>query len=901
VHQQLTRRVLEPTAWVARLATWATLIFTYLLMSPVTGSAAESNNYQEYRGIHLKQLRVPIGGIGTGDILMGGRGDIQHIEVFNRPDRARRPIKTFFSIWAREGSAAPVAKVLERELIPPFTETTHAYVWGLPRFREVTFTNHFPFPRWNFQDDDLRHVGIQLEAFNPFVPLALDASSYPIAAFYWEVESHSEEPISLSIALNLENPIRAGKIVTESYHAGSARGLRFGVLGDVAPDSDGGMIVATTAPNATVQTHWYPGRWRDDSQIFWDDFSDDGRIPEVSERWLATDKPMEYDQVSGRNCSILVTLTLNPGEKARIPFYISWYFPRRVFTTNETFGIEAAAGKVFENYYSSNFSSEEEVLAHFLAREDALYGKTLKFAEILQSSSLPGFVKESLSTQAATLKSPLVQVTRDGYAHGFEGVGSSGWCCPGTCTHVWNYEQTLASLFPSLERSMREVEFLHNTFDNGFQAHRAVFPLGDYWFDEPPAADGQMGSIVRAYREWKFSGDTAWLRSIWPRVKKAIEFAWSGPGQVTDARFRYQERQKAWDPDRTGLLTGRQNNTYDISFFGPNSMTSSLYLAALKGCGEMARALGEPEAADQFDAVYRKGVKALEDRLWNGDYFVQIITRDPDAGREDDYELAPPAADGSAVPKYQYGDGCLADQLLGQYLAFVSGLGYLLDRSKVDRAVGEIYRNNFIREMRTIPNVQRVYAINDEAGLVLCSWPKGDRPRLPFVYSDEVWSGVEYQVAASLIYTGHVAQGLEVVKAVQDRYDGYRRNPFEHEESGVHYARALSSWAVLLALSGFQYDGVNHILRFEPKLNPNAFSSFWSTGNAWGSIEIDDQGTRLKVDFGKLELTRLSIGQPVIPPPGRSGVTASGNELTFDPPLVLGEGESLNLPLKGIR
>ncbi len=217
----------------------------------------------------------------------------------------------------------------------------------------------------------------------------------------------------------------------------------------------------------------------------------------------------------------------------------------------------------------------------------------------------------------------------------------------------------------------------------------------------------------------------------------------------------------------------------------------------------------------------------------------------------------------------------------------------------MDHAIGEIYRNNFITEMRTLPNVQRVYALNDEAGLVLCSWPRGDRPLLPFVYSDEVWSGVEYQVAASLIYSGHVDEGLAVVKAVQDRYDGYRRNPFEQEESGVHYARAMSSWAVLLALSGFQYDGVNRFMSFEPKLNRDNFFAFWSTGTAWGSVELGEREARLKVDFGRLELTRLSVGQPVNLPPSRSGVTASGNELTFDPPLVLGEGESLSLTSQG--
>jgi uncharacterized protein (DUF608 family) len=286
-------------------------------------------------------------------------------------------------------------------------------------------------------------------------------------------------------------------------------------------------------------------------------------------------------------------------------------------------------------------------------------------------------------------------------------------------------------------------------------------------------------------------------------------------------------------------------------------MTTSLYLAALKACAEMAEAMDEPDKAREYREVYERGVKLTEEMLWNGDYFIQLIGDDPDADEHTEYQ--PAAADGSTIPKYQYGNGCLSDQLLGQYLAFISGLDYILDESKTNKAIKAIYDHNFIRPLRDFANVQRVYGLNDEGGVVLCTWPKGNRPALPFVYSDEIWTGVEYQVATSLISAGFVEEGLEIVAAVQDRHDGFKRNPFEHNESGVHYARAMASWSLLLALSGIEYNGSRHRLSFAPKVNATDFSTFWSTGNAWGELRINEDQAVLTIVHGQLDLNHFSI------------------------------------------
>jgi len=873
-----------------------TILFLLLFNAFTNYGQILRENYQNYTGENLKKLRVPIGGLGTGNILVGGRGDIQHIEIFNRPDRSRKLIKSFFSIWIKKGENKPIAKVLERELLPPYEEITHQYVYGLPRFKEVIFTNHFPIPEWTFMDEDIP-IEISMNAFNPFIPLDLKKSSFPMAAFYWDIRNPTDEQIEFSISLNLENPIKAEEIINEVFKENQLKGLRFAAVNGVETNYDGAMIVCSALTNIQVQTHWFDGHWRDDAHIFWNDFSDDGKLTEIAESWTTSYRSVSYNEVSRRNSSVLVNMKLNPGEQVRIPFYISWYFPKRIFTMAETFGIEEAAGKVFENYYVNNFSNEIDVLHKFLANEQGLYARTKKFTTLIQSSTYPSYVKEALTTQASTLKTNLIQVTKEGFAHGFEGVSPTSWCCPGSCTHVWNYEQALASLFPEVERSMRTIEFKYNTFENGFQTHRSVIPLGDYWFDGPAAADGQMGSIVRVYREWKFSGDNDWLASLWPKVKKAIQFAWYGPGEINEERFKFQESQQTWDPDKTGIMTGRQHNTYDISFFGPNSMTSSIYLAALKACSEMAKAMHDQQFSRELEQVYISGRKIFEDSLWNGNYFIQIIQDDPFSNEKNDYELSPSDSDGRIIPKYQYGDGCLADQLLGQYLAHISGLGYILDKSKVDDALFQVYENNFLRELRDFPNVQRVYALNDESGVVLCSWPNGNRPLLPFVYADEIWSGVEYQVAASLIFSGFIDEGLEIVKAIQDRHDGYKRNPFEHDESGVHYARAMASWSVLLALSGFEYDGVTNSMKFNPQISQKKFFTFWSTGNAWGSFEIKNNEADLKVEYGSLSLKELSIHRNIDPKIRMKGVSIHGNKITFKKELTLSKGENLHLVL----
>ena len=155
---------------------------------------------------------------------------------------------------------------------------------------------------------------------------------------------------------------------------------------------------------------------------------------------------------------------------------------------------------------------------------------TRDFHAALFGSSLPPEVLDAVSANIVPLRSPTCFWLEDGRFFGFEGCFDDHGCCEGTCTHVWSYAQTLAYLFPSLEREMRRIEFVHETDGAGWMAFRNHQTFGEVFLwqrgGQPEAAvDGQMGSILRVYREWRLSGDRAWLESVWPGVKRALGYA----------------------------------------------------------------------------------------------------------------------------------------------------------------------------------------------------------------------------------------------------------------------------------------------------------------------------------------------------------------------------------------
>jgi hypothetical protein len=210
-------------------------------------------------------------------------------------------------------------------------------------------------------------------------------------------------------------------------------------------------------------------------------------------------------------------------------------------------------------------------------------------------------------------------------------------------------------------------------------------------------------------------------------------------------------------------------------------------------------------------------------------------------------------------PKYQYGRGCLSDGVLGDWLAQVCGVGPVLDTQKVTSHLRAVHRYNLKHDLTDYPNPQRPsYACGAEGGLLLCTWPKGGELSLPFVYSNEVWTGIEYQVASHLMLMGRVEEGLEIVRVCRRRYDGRIRNPFNEYECGHWYARAMSSYALLQGLTGARYDAVTKTLHLAPKIKGD-WRAFFSANGSFGTVGMKRGKPFYEPVRGQLDIQRFEV------------------------------------------
>jgi len=501
------------------------------------------------------------------------------------------------------------------------------------------------------------------------------------------------------------------------------------------------------------------------------------------------------------------------------------------------------------NWYAKRYKDAWHVAEETARKLNELEVKTVKFVSSFCKSDLPESVKEAALFNVSTLRTQTVFRTADGNIFGWEGCSERAGCCHGSCTHVWNYEQATPFLFGDLAWRMREVEFNHSVdMETGLMSFRVGLPLNNAREFKYAAADGQMGCLMKLYRDWKLSGNDKMLRKLWPFAKKAMEFCWIKGG---------------WDADMDGIMEGCQHNTMDVEYFGPNPQMQSWYLGALRAMECMAEYLGDIEFAEKCRMLFEHGAGWMDEHLFNGEYY--------------EHKIKPPSsemeiAEGLRVgmgsidleePALQLGAGCLVDQLAGQYMAHVCGLGYLLDRKNVKKTLESVFKYNFKKNFYSHFNNMRSFVLGDESALLMATYPKGRRPKQPFPYYNEVMTGFEYTAAAGMIYEDMMEKGLTCVKAIRDRYDGCKRNPFDEAECGHHYARAMASWALILAMTGFHYDAKKGIISFARPSGKKRVKWFWSTGYGWGTVLLyvdwNEIQVEINVEYGKLAVKAVEI------------------------------------------
>ena len=844
--------------FVAGVASGAALLPTAAGAAQGAGSDSSSGYPRAFDGPNLSLVAFPLGGIGTGTISLGGRGQLRDWEIFNRPDKGNSPQYSFFSV--RAAGDGVDARILESRIQPPY-EVASSYrglgffnVPGLPRFEGARFEGDYPFARVEFLDGKFP-AKIQLEAFNPLVPHDVEASSLPVAVFRYTVGNPTAKPLTISLAYSQENPVGQKGHGCEIRNSGALSGLYFTDPFAAADVPNQGSFAVGLLPNGGAITYlrsWKGTFSRDWPLHFWEDFKSDGALSDTTRVGPS------------RIASLCVKKEIPAGGSASFTFILAWRFPNRTPRRCGWRPADGHANDVIGNAYCQRFASAWEAAESAAADLESLESKSRAFVDLMHSGSLPPAVVDAAVSNISTLRTNTCFQTADGNFYGFEGCRNDAGCCFGNCNHVWNYEQATGFLFPSLARNMRESEFGPAINEEGCISFRQLLPPG---VDRTnvAATDGQMGTLMRLYREWQLSGDTDWLRRIWPAAKTALSFAWIENG---------------WDGDQDGVMEGVQHNTYDVEFFGPNPLCTVLYLGALRAGEEMARAAGDDAFADRCRRLFESGSKWVDENLFDGEYYVQQVRPIPIERIPASLAIGNVARHRPESPVHQVANGCLIDQLLGQYAAHVFGLGYLLDEEKVRTTLRSIMRYNYRETLAEHDSVQRAFALNDEAAVLMCSYPKGEKPAFPFWFSQEVWTGSEYQLAAHMFYEGLYDEALTIVESVRNRYDGLRRNPWNEAECGHHYARAMASWALVTAVSGFRFSAVSQSIGFHPPRNREAFRSFWSTGTAWGgySQKQADNAWQAELDLshGTLNLREMDIDLDTVPGGAKASVTLSG-------------------------
>lgn len=789
-----------------------------------------------YKDQYLNEISFPLGGIGTGSIGLTGRGTLKDFEIFNRPNMGSAYQKTFAMIRMHKSGEEPICRILEGPIPRPYTPLDggqfHANGEGYPHMDRVEFRGEYPFAWIDFHSDAMP-LKVTLEAYNPFIPSDPDNSGIPIAVIKYKVENLSDTSLDVSILWSLLNivgitPEETQKMVSNSwFHPNGrfmnnyieethVRGIAFSnTKWDEKHPRFGYMALMTPEKNITYSPTWKKIGWFNAHYHLWNTFKATGAIElQKSAMWESQDAG-----------AIAIKKAIAPHKSETFTFYITWYFPNYVKYWEGNPDLEVYDKKpVWKNYYTKQFEDAIDVANKFAIKEEKLHCESMLFHDALFGTTLPPYIIDAIQANMAILKTTTCIRLEDGTFYGFEGCHCAAGCCEGSCTHVWGYQQALPFLFPSLERNMHDANYKYNfpIEDLGVLGFRIQLPLGHVAMTKP-CADGQFGGIMHVYREWKLCGDNAWLKSLWPSVKRALDFAF-----------------EEWDEKKNGYLQSWQHNTYDVDFWGPNPMLTCYYLGALKAGSEMAKFLGDEASAKDYLAIHDRGRKWVDENLWNGEFYIQL--HDPKIAKE-----------------YQIGPGCLVDQLVGQQLAGIAGLGNFLDHDHILTTLKSIFKYNWKPSMKYFENGARLYAVNDEAATIICTWPKGGRPEIMFPYADEVMIGFEYQFGVHCIQEGLLEEGLTVIKSIRDRFDGFGRNPWDEFECGHHYARSMASYGALIALTGFEFDKGQGFIGFSPKIQAEPFHTFWSLDSVWGTYTQTKNEVQLKVLWGVLILHKIKV------------------------------------------
>jgi len=818
------------------------LLAGYYELTNEVGLASRGRN-TVYKENNLSAIQFPVGGIGTGCIQYDGHAVPRYWQIFNNMTHDFVP-NSFFAIRTKEKEKITVRALQTKD------------VNSFKGMKSLEAVSEFPFLKYTFKD--ALPVKVSMEVYNPFVPMNLKESGIPAVFYEFTVENITKNKVRVNLLSSQQNAVGFSKIQKinrnksfadnfkasiarkpikgneASFYGGNSNSIRTEKGAKVLFMEDneilnqehfGQMAMLVLGKGKIIKKTKGIASWTNEKELY-KQFENKGEI-------LGEGQTKKSEEGSTWTGALNIPITLNPGEKKVIKMALVWSFPNGKNGGHmdkwDAWGKGDWEGN--GNNYANHWKNIQELTSYVINNHEALRDRTKTFTNTLYNTNLPHWLMERVGNQLAILKSRTLFHDKNGFVGLWEGAGSGDGSCSGNCNHVWHYAQSHARLFPKLGKSIKEQSF-KAIKENGQIPYR--LPNGT------PAFDGQCGDILGAYREYLLSSDSAWLKSQYPAIKKAMNYLIN-----------------KHDADKDGWLSeARKHTTYDASMTGNPSFLSSLYLAALRASEKMAIASDDSRQSKEWKKIADSSSKLQSDKLWNGEYFYQI----PGEKKATDYENA-----------------CHSDQLLGQWWADQLDLGDLYPAYKLKLATEAILKYNFKSNLKKHNQGHRTFALPEEAGMVVSTWPNNDRTPYASGYSSEVWTTFEYTIGAALLKHGKIQDALTILRSGYKRYDGKLRtgytgdwgnfgfsgNPFGDDECGQFYGRALSVWSVLLAAQGFKYNGPDASIGFDPKWQPENHKSFFSTAKGWGEFGQErneiGQNNYIQLNYGRLKLKKIQI------------------------------------------
>lgn len=804
-------------------------------------SLFERGESEVYEGEDLKYIGMPVGGICTGQVYLGGDGQLWHWDIFKdyggaeehadptgphymSPLQPKSPIKQGFAIKHND-------KVL------PLNKQG---------FSNVSFHGTYPIGHVTYNDDTLPFK-VKLRAFSPFIPLDAKNSGLPLTVLEYTVVNESEDELEVSLLGWLENKVAP-------YLGGPLDGERKNTISTIqnkAILTTETLVSNGAAGSGSMSVCVLDNGEKNTASAVVDDI-DAVTFAKSFEQGIEAKLTKGREELLG---GVKSTVTIKPKSSHTFVAVIAWYYPE--YTGGDVFFAKLGEESFYstmdmidgltdkKRFYASFLNSSEEVVDYFVEHQSYLSNTTKEWVDTWYGANLPPWILNRTFLNISTLATGTCHRFDDGRVWAWEGVDS----CPGTCQHVWQYAQSVAHIFPELERALREsVDYGIAYYEDGSLDYRAEASQFGPPAEAPPslakfAADGQLGTIIRVYREHRKSTSEDFLMRIWPKVKHSMQF------------------MMQFDRDKKGIIQGPQYNTLDVTWHGKIPWISSLYLAALAASKEMAKEMGDEAFSNLCDELLKQGQVSFVNELYNGEYFVHRA--DPE--RKESMNLM---------------EASYIDQVLGQSFAFQVGLDRILPEPETCSALKAIWKYNYTQNVGLYrENFKgilggRWYAEASEGGTIMCTWPKEDCVENDPIalakditsdgYLNECMAGFEYQVASHMIAEGMVTEGLSLTKSIHDRYHPSKRNPWNEVECGDHYSRSMASFGVFISLCGFEYHGPKGVLAFSPKIQIENFKSAFLGAQGWGSyqqrrLNQDHQEVLLDIVYGELKLKQFTF------------------------------------------